>query len=307
MRNTFSEALYEAASADPKILILVADISPAGSMAKFKAQYPERFINVGVAEQVMTGIAAGLALKGLRPFTYTIATFTLYRPFEFVRDDLCYQNLPVTIVGMGSGIVYSGLGATHQSMEDVAIAGAIPNMRIIAPGDPLEVVEAVRYCAAQSDGPIYLKIGKAGEPNVTENAVDPWAFGKLRYIERGSDVCVLSYGTMMAKATEVADRLRREQGKSVSVASVHTLKPLDRDAIAAALRDHSQVVVMEEHVPHGGLSSRVKEIAWETGAGCELHCFTLRDRFMHFYGTHDELLAQHGISVERVYDRVTGG
>ena len=197
MRNTFAEALYKAATTNPDIYIVVADISPAGSMAKFSTQYPERFINVGVAEQSMIGICAGLALKGCQPFAYTIATFTLYRPFEMVRDDLCYQNLPVTVVGMGAGVIYSTLGGTHHTQEDIAIAGAIPNMQIIAPCDPAECTEATLHCATQKKGPVYLRIGKAGEPNFTDKAIDPWVFGKLRYIKRGTDVCILSYGVIM--------------------------------------------------------------------------------------------------------------
>ena len=130
MRNIFAEALYEAATANPDIFVVVADISPAGSMADFSQQYPDRFINVGVAEQSMIGICAGLALKGCQPFAYTIASFSLYRPFEFVRDDLGYQNLPVTVVGMGAGVLYSTLGGTHHTQEDIAVAGAIPNMQM---------------------------------------------------------------------------------------------------------------------------------------------------------------------------------
>jgi transketolase len=206
MRNTFAEALYKAATADPNVYIVVADISPAGSMAKFSTQYPERFINVGVAEQSMIGICAGLALKGCQPFAYTIATFTLYRPFEMVRDDLCYQNLPVTVVGMGAGVIYSTLGGTHHTQEDIAIAGALPNMQIIAPCDPAECTEATLHCAAQKQGPVYLRIGKAGEPNYTDRAVDPWVFGKLRYIRRGRDVCILSYGVIMKTAMQLAEK-----------------------------------------------------------------------------------------------------
>ena len=148
MRNTFSEALYKAATTNPEVYVVVADISPAGSMAKFSTQYPERFINVCVAEQSMIGICAGLALKGCQPFAYTIATFTLYRPFEMVRDDLCYQNLPVTVVGMGAGVIYSTLGGTHHTQEDISIAGAIPNMQIIAPCDPAECTEATTISSA---------------------------------------------------------------------------------------------------------------------------------------------------------------
>lgn len=297
MRNTFSETLYACARENPDIHIIVADISPAGSMAKFRDEFPERFINVGVAEQVMIGMAAGLALKGCQPFAYTIATFSLYRPFEMVRDDLCYQNLPVTVVGMGSGVVYSTLGGTHHSMEDVAIASALPNMQVLCPCDPLEAIDATRHCASQRKGPVYLKLAKAGEPRLTEAAAEPFEFGRIRYLTRGRDVCILAYGPMMKQAFEVAARLK-EKGEGVSVVSVHTLKPLDRAGITAALSAHKRVLVIEEGVPHGGLASRVREIAWESKAPCTLKCFTLKDEFIHCYGSHDDLLAAHGITVD---------
>lgn len=299
MRNTFSETLYKCAKEDPRICIIVADISPAGSMAKFQTEYPERFINVGVAEQVMIGMAAGLALKGYQPFAYTIATFSLYRPFEMVRDDLGYQNLPVTVVGMGAGVIYSTLGSTHHTQEDIAIAGAIPNMQILAPCDPLECIDATRYCATQRTGPIYLRIGKAGEPRLTEKALEPFVFGKVRYLRRGSEVCILSYGVIMKQAIKVAEELLA-LGKSVSVVSCHTMKPLDRRGIAEALHGHRQVIVIEEHAPQGGLASQTKQIAWDTRATCDLKTYTLQDKFIHNYGSHDDLLEAHGISVDYI-------
>lgn len=298
MRNTFSETLYAEATANPDVYIVVADISPAGSMAKFSSEYPERFINVGVAEQSMIGIAAGLALKGCQPFAYTIATFSLYRPFEMIRDDLCYQNLPVTVVGMGAGVIYSTLGGTHHTQEDIAIASALPNMQVLAPCDPLECVEATRWCARQKNGPVYLRIGKAGEPVLTAQA-EPWQFGKLRYLRRGSDVCILTYGVITAMAVEIADKLAA-QGRSVSLVSAHTLKPLDRDGITAALQQHRHVVVIEEHAPQGGLASQAKQIAWDVRASCRLDTFTLQDAFIHNYGSTNDLLAAHGLSPERI-------
>lgn len=298
MRNTFSEALYEEATKNPEVCIVVSDISPVGSMAKFSTQYPDRFINVGVAEQSMIGIAAGLALKGRQPFAYTIATFSLYRPFEMVRDDLCYQNLPVTVVGMGAGVIYSTLGGTHHTQEDIAVAGAIPNMQIIAPCDPLECTDATRWCAQQKNGPVYLRLGKAGEPILTKDA-EPWKFGKIRYLRRGSDVCILTYGVITKLAAEVADRLQA-QGKSVSLVSVHTMKPLDRDGIIDAMKRHKQVIVVEEHAPQGGLAAQSKQIAWDIKATCRLDTFTLKDKFIHNYGSWEQLLDSHGISVERI-------
>ena len=303
MRNMFAEALYEAATENPDIYVVVADISPAGSMAQFSEQYPERFINVGVAEQSMIGICAGLALKGCQPFAYTIATFSLYRPFEMVRDDLGYQNLPVTVVGMGAGVIYSTLGGTHHTQEDIAIAGAIPNMQILAPSDPLECAEATRWCAKQRNGPVYLRIGKAGEPVLTDKAVDDWTFGKIRYIRRGDDTCVLSYGVIMDKAREIADRLEAA-GRSASLVSCHTVKPLDYDGIALALKAHKHVVVIEEHAPQGGLAPQVKQIAWDIGATCKLDTFTLQDAFIHNYGSYDDLLTAHGLGLEEISKKI---
>lgn len=298
MRNTFSEALYDEATKNPDIYIVVSDISPAGSMAKFTTQYPDRFINVGVAEQSMIGIAAGLALKGCQPFAYTIATFSLYRPFEMVRDDLCYQNLPVTVVGMGAGVIYSTLGGTHHTQEDIAVAGAVPNMQIIAPCDPDECTEATRWCARQKNGPVYLRIGKAGEPNLTKGA-EPWVFGKIRYLRRGTDVCILTYGVITKMAAAIADTLQA-QGKSVSLVSVHTMKPLDREGIVQAMKTHKHVIVIEEHAPQGGLAPQTKQLAWDSKATCRLDTFTLQDKFIHNYGTYEDLLSAHGLSAEKI-------
>jgi len=297
MRNTFAETLYDLATADPRIYVVAADISPAGPMSKFAEKSPERFINVGVAEQVMIGMCAGMALRGLKPFAYTIATFTLFRPFEFVRDDLRYHNLPVTIVGIGGGVTYSTLGGTHHAQEDVAIASAMPNMAVIAPCDPAETRLATLWCTGQERGPVYLRLGKAGEPDLTASAVDGFEFGKLRYIKRGHDVCVMGYGGILKLGADLAAKFEA-RGESVSLVSVHTVKPLDREGVENALTSHKRVVVLEEMVPHGGLASRVKEIAWDIQAKCRLDCYSLRDEFIHNYGSHGDLLAAHGLDAK---------
>jgi len=299
MRNCFADTFYELGKADPRLCVVVADISPAGSIAKFRSEFPRRFINTGVSEQIMIGMAAGMAQRGLKPFAYTIATFTLYRPFEMVRDDLCYQNLPVTIVGIGGGVTYSTLGATHHAQEDVSIACSIPNMNVIAPCDPEETEAATRWCAQQQVGPVYLRLGKAGEPNLSKDAKTSWAYGKIRMLREGSDVCILSYGPITKRAFEVSDRFA-SSGRSAAVVSVHTLKPLDRIGIAEILNSFSHVVVIEECAPNGSLSMRVKELAWESDAKCRLDVFTLHDKFIHCYGSHDDLLAAHGLSTAKI-------
>src|SRR3989338_5892158 len=166
MRDAFARTLYEIAKREPNVFIVVADISPAGSMAQFRKEFPDQFINVGVAEQSMISLCAGLALRGCRAFAYTIATFSIYRPFEQVRDDLCYQNLPVTVVGIGGGGFFCLLGGTHHAQEDIAVMGALPNMTILAPCDPLETEAATRACAKHK-GPVYLRLGKAGGTALT--------------------------------------------------------------------------------------------------------------------------------------------
>lgn len=303
MRNNFAEVLYEEGKKDDKICVVVADISPAGSIQKFRNEFPHRFINCGVAEQSMIGIAAGLALKGFRPFCYTIATFTLYRPFEMVRVDLCYQNLPVTIIGMGAGAIYSTLGGTHHTIEDVAVASALPNMTVIAPCDPSEMRDATKWCATESNGPVYMRLGKVGEPNITENAIDKFEFGKLRYIKKGNEIAIISYGITVKMALDLSVELEKKR-KSVSVISCHTIKPLDKIGIKKILNKYQSVYVLEEHVPHGGLSSRVKEIASDEKTKAELKSFTLKDEFIHFYGNHQELLEKHGLSVKQILEKI---
>ena len=146
MRNKFAEVLSKKAKKNKKIIILVADISPAGKMNEFQKENKERFINVGVSEQFMVGFSAGLAIAGYKPFIYTIAPFSIYRPFEMVRDDLCYQNLPVTIIGMGAGTIYSSLGGTHLTQEDISVLRGIPNIKILAPCDSSELEDCINYC-----------------------------------------------------------------------------------------------------------------------------------------------------------------
>jgi transketolase len=305
MRNTFAQTFLEAARLDDRLCVVVADISPAGAMDQFRKEFPDRFINTGVAEQIMIGMVAGMSMQGLRPFAYTIATFTLYRPFEFIRDDLCYQNLPVTVVGIGGGVTYSTLGSTHHAQEDVAIARAVPNLRVIAPCDPEEARAATKWCVDQTQGPVYLRLGKAGEPVITANATTPFEFGKLRMLREGADVCILGYGPILKMAMDAADRLG-QRGISTGVASVHTLKPLDREGIARVLGKYRHVIVLEEMVAQGGLGESVKAVAWESGAKCKLDCMSLKDEFIHVYGKHEDVLAAHGLTLERLLGFVPG-
>ena len=303
MRDKFADVVYKIGKEDKRICALVADISPAGSMLKFREKFPSRFINCGVAEQAMIGIAAGMALRGMRPFCYTIATFSIFRPFEMIRVDLCYQNLPVTIIGMGAGVIYSTLGGTHHTMEDIAVASAIPNMTVLAPCDPDEMRLATEWCAKKSTGPVYMRLGKKGEPILTKNAKSKFEIGKLRFLTKGKDMAIISYGTMVSTAKEISENLEKK-GISTSLISCHTIKPIDKKGLTKVMELHKKIVILEEHVPHGGLSSRVKEIALDNNFKGKIQCFTLKDKFIHFYGNHKELLEKHGISVQKILDKI---
>jgi transketolase len=299
MRNAFSDAFYDLAKDDERIYMIAADIGAAAGVNTFREKSPERFLNVGVAEAIMVGMSAGLAMRGCIPFAYTIATFTIFRPFEQVRVDCCYQNLPVRLIGVGGGLVYSQLGGTHQATEDIAVMSALPNMTVLAPCDPQECKE-VTMATMKIPGPVYMRLGKAGEPTLTKNA-EPFELGKIRKIKEGKDVCFLTYGVITKETLEVAAKIEAESKKTCAVYSVHCLKPLDAEGIKKVLSKYKEVYVIEEHSPHGGLGPQVKELAWDTRATCKLKAFSLKDEFIHIYGSHADILDAHDLSVTKIH------
>lgn len=303
MRDAFAHALYEAACECPNIFFVVADISPAASLDGFRKKFPTRFLDVGVAEQALIGVCAGLAMKGYRPFAYTIATFSCFRPFEQIRVDLCYQNLPVTVVGVGGGVAYSSLGGTHHSQEDIALMSALPNMTVLAPCDPLEVKECV-LASMKVPGPIYLRLGKAGEPTLTDKSPDPFVLGKVRCIRAGQKIAVLTYGAITRRAFELAKRLQSEGHGEIAIYSVSTLKPLDNEGIIKVLQKYEKVLVLEEHVPSGSLGASVKQLAWDSNAKTCLKNFSLQDAFLHSYGSQSDLWDVHGLSLDNLYKSI---
>ena len=278
----------------------MADISPAGKMETFQKNHKNRFINVGVAEQTMIGVCAGLAASKKIPFAYTIATFSLYRPFEMVRDDLCYQNLPVTIVGMGAGTIYSTLGGTHLSQEDISVARSLPNMKILAPCDPLELEECIKYCVKNKKGPIYLRIGKSGEKNFTSDKAEKWSFGKIRRIVQGNDVCIISYGPIIKKAFDIKDFLIKKNIQP-SIYSCHTLKPIDENGFKKIFSKYKKIITIEDHSKIGGLGSIIKELAYEHKYNKNIISFSLDDEFKHNYGNQENLLGDHKLSSKKIF------
>lgn len=301
MRDAVARAITEAARERSDVILVVADISPAAALKTFLDENPSRIVDVGVSEQAMIGMAAGLAMTGLRPFCYTIAPFALYRPLEQIRVDLAYQDLPVVVIGVGAGLSYSALGATHHTMEDVAIASAIPNLSVVAPCDPAETQAAVT-ASFSLRGPMYLRLGKSGEPTLTTDAPEPFVLGRIRQIRGGAGTAIIGYGPLLGMACDAADALDSRP----SVYSAHTLKPLDVDRIDRILAEYDHVIVLEEHVERGGLGMQVRARAQLVGARSRVTTFNLPDEFLHTYGSKDDLLRPVGITRESLMDAVQG-
>ncbi len=301
MRNNFADEITRLAEADERVVLLSGDIGNK-LFDGFKAKAPDRFFNCGVAEANMMGMAAGLAMSGLRPVVYTIAPFTTTRVMEQIRVDVCYHDVPVVIVGVGSGLGYASLGATHHSCEDMAMLRALPGMSVLAPADPLEVRGALRAALAHG-GPSYLRIGKKGEPNV-HRAVPEIEIGRSLVVRDGVDVCLLALGVMVPIAMEAADALA-QRGISARVVSAISVKPLDKGLLKESLARFPLVVTIEEHSLIGGYGGAVAEWSVDNGPfAARLLRMGTADAFPHEAGETEHARAANGLSAAHIAERV---
>jgi transketolase len=300
MRNGFFRALFDLARNDQRIQLVVGDLG-FGVVEPFMKELPAQFTNSGVAEQNMTGIAAGLALSGKIVFTYSIGNFPTLRCLEQIRNDVCYHQANVKVVAVGGGYAYGALGMTHHATEDLAIMRALPGMTVVAPGDPLEAEEATRAVAALP-GPCYLRLGRAGETRVHQAAIN-FRIGKAIVVREGSDITFISTGGMLTTAVEVADRLQ-EDGISSRVLSMHTIQPLDCDAIISAARETNAIVTLEEHSINGGLGSVVAEVLADLSLHVAFKRIALPPAFSSAIGDQEYLRSCYGLSAAAIRDSV---
>jgi transketolase len=301
MRNAFAAAVTELAMADRRVVLLTGDIGNR-LFDTFKEKAPGRFFNCGVAEANMTGMAAGMALCGLRPFTYTITPFASTRALEQIRLDVCYHNVPVVIVGTGSGLSYASLGPTHHSCEDVAMLRSLPNLTVLCPADAAEVRQVVR-AVVQLPGPAYIRLGKKGEPQVHQ-ALPELVIGRALVVRSGSRVCLIGMGPLVAMAQETAKVLEARQGLSAEVVSMATVKPLDQEFLREAFQRFEVVAVLEEHSRIGGLGAAVAEWLAEQRPQprprAALLSFGTPDAFLDEAGSQDYLRERVGLTAQRV-------
>ncbi len=302
MRDAFAKTLKDVGQEDSRVVLLMGDIGNR-LFDPFKEFNGDRFCNCGIAEANMTGMAAGLALCGMRPFTYSITPFSTIRCLEQIRVDVCYQNLPVTITGLGAGLAYAGLGGTHYTLEDIALLRSLPNMTVICPADAVEVRLAVR-ALLEHDGPAYLRLGKKREPII--HNVDPkFKIGESIVVREGSDVCFLSTGSILPITLEAADLLEIN-GISSRVVSFHTVKPLDKYMLEEVFERFEVVSTVEEHSFIGGFGSAVAEwLCDRPRSNCSFMRFATPDSFLVGGANQSNARQQVGLTAEKLASRIT--
>lgn len=302
VRTAFIKGLEEVFRKDPSALLITGDLG-FGVFDDIRAHYPKRVLNVGVAEQNMAGVAATLALSGHVVFTYSIANFPTIRCLEQIRNDICYHGANVKVVSVGGGMTYGALGPSHFATEDLALMGALPEMRVIAPGDPVECERLLPMIAAEQ-GPAYLRLGRAGEARIIPDSADiRWAL-PTELADPG-EVLMLGAGGILPQAMAAADELR-SAGFTVGLASVHTVRPFPRAWLLERLKGVRVVAACEEHSVEGGLGSAVAEVLAEEATPARLLRFGLPRAFPKGIGSRDFLLEANGLTVPRLVEQVLG-
>lgn len=297
-REIYGRVLAQMSGEDVRIVGVTADLAKSTAIAFFEQARPERFVNVGIAEQNLMGVAAGLAKSGLVPFASTFATFASMRAAEQVRTDICYQNLPVKIIATHGGLSFGAAGTTHHCTEDLAIMRSFANMTVIVPADGIETANAVRACM-DIDGPVYIRIGRGFEPPFYESEDYGFEIGRAQTVREGSDIAIITCGIGVLQSVEAARSLQELDGLSVRVINMHTVKPIDREAILEAVTETRRILTVEEHNTIGGLGDAVASIIAESGKGCAFSKHGLNDEYS-LVGYPEDLYAHYQLDADGI-------
>ncbi len=305
MRDTFVRTLIEEAKKDKNIELVTGDLG-FGVLKPYFEQLPNQFTNAGIAEQSMTGIAAGMALCGKTVFTYSIGNFPTLRCIEQIRNDCAYPHANVKIVCVGGGFVYGSLGMSHQATEDIAIMRALPEVTVVCPGDLVEAAEATK-AIAHIPGTVYLRLGRGGEKRV-HNKIDNFQIGKAIKIQEAKADCnkkvaLFSTGAILDEVTEAAGILEKE-GIGVEEYSFHTVKPIDKDVILDCANRYDYIVTVEEHNVIGGFASAVSEVITDSDENVRLIKIGLNDEYCSKVGNQKYLRAQYGMTAQDIVKKV---
>lgn len=295
--DTWGDVLVELGHQDKRILTVTADLATTTKFARFKKEFPERSINVGIAEQNMMAVAGGLAAMGFIPVVCSYAAFAILRAAEFVRADIAYPGRNVKIIGTLAGVAFGQGGPTHHSLEDLALMRAIPGMTILVPSDGAEMAEALRAAIAH-EGPVYIRYGRGTEP--PSRPGEKFIIGKTSLLRNGSDVTVFACGSVVHEAVGAAERAAAQGLVNARVIAVPTVKPLDEFAILAAIRETRRIVTVEDHSVIGGLGSAIEQIIAHSGMGCALKKLGHQDRFLHA-GVPEDLMHLGGFDEDAIF------
>lgn len=296
-QDVFSETLELLASHDRNIIAVTSDSRGSGKLGTFGKRYPGQIVEVGIAEQNLVGVAAGLASCGKKVFAVSPACFLTARSLEQIKNDVCYSDNPVTVVGISAGVSYGALGSTHHSLHDFAVLRAINNIIIVAPADDYETRKAAEL-AAESKIPVYLRFGKKAMPKLKEDNSDGFVFGKGRIIKDGDDVAIIANGETVYPAVKAAERLK-EKGIAATVVSMHTIKPLDTALIISLAKKCKAVITVEEHSVNGGLGEAVASFLLQSGIVSPFKIMGIPDEYT-VAGPQGDIFKHYGISEEGI-------
>lgn len=297
MRSTFVQTISRLAREEPKVMLVIGDTG-FSVMEPFEAEFGPRFVNVGIAEQSFVSFAAGLAAAGMKPFAYNVVSFMTLRSAEQIMLDVCYQENPVILVGVGGGFAYGSAGPTHHALQDIAMMRTFPNMDVYCPADPAEM-EAVMMTAYRRQLPAYIRIGRSVDAPIHQGTVDA-PVEKAISLAQGRDIAILACGTILREAVQVTSLLE-EQGCSVTLYSVPRVQPLDEETVLACAVGHRAVFTMEEHGITGGLGSAVAELLAERGERpAVFHRYGVPDSFAMVTGSREYQLDYFGLSPQKV-------
>ncbi len=300
MRNHLINKITELAGQNENMMLITADLG-FSVIEKFKERFPNRYINVGIAEQNMAAIAAGLALEGNTVFIYSIGNFPTLRCIEQIRNDICYHNANVKILAVGSGFAYGTLGMTHHATEDLAIMRALPNMKVFTPCDSISA-EAIAQAICKINGPCYVRLERGGEPEIFSKD-EKFEIGKLKEIRKGYDIAVITIGTVINEAIKAADILR-EKNNYISVYSVYSLKPIDKEQILEIAKEYKYIITVEEHQITGGLGSTIAEIIAENNMVTKIIRLGLNDEFTSVVGNQEYLREVYNIDYKNILNKI---
>ena len=299
-RESYGKALTELGKINPDVIVFDADLAGATKTGIFKKEFPERHFDCGIAEANMVGVAAGMSTTGKIPFVSSFAMFLAGRAYEQIRNSVGYPHLNVKLGATHAGISVGEDGATHQCNEDIALMRAIPGMTVIVPCDDIEARQAV-FAAAEIKGPVYLRFGRLAVPVINDESYK-FEVGKSVELKKGDDVTIIATGLMVSKALDAAKMLEENKGIHARVINMHTIKPIDKDAIIAASKETKFIVTAEEHSVIGGLYSAVTEVT-SSQAPCKVIPVAVMDTFGKS-GPATELLEEYGLTAENIYNKV---